>query len=157
MTDKEFRRLSRTELVDIIFELQQRCEACEAEKQVLKKKLEEKELKISRAGTLAEAVISINGVLEAAQSAADQYLLSLKNANKDAEQLIFDAKKESKRIIREAQDHAGKIEESAQKKADQIWDDFREKANAVIQAHQELSISTMRMTKDAKKKEEVSG
>ena len=28
MTDKELRRLSRAELVDIIFELQKRCEEC---------------------------------------------------------------------------------------------------------------------------------
>lgn len=78
MTDKEFRKLSRSELIDIIFELQQRYETIQNENNRLKKALEKRELNIANAGSLADAVIKINGVFEAAQAAADQYLLSVK-------------------------------------------------------------------------------
>ena len=75
MTDKEFRRLSRSELIDIIFELQQQLEQRKSEIQQLKQAVEKKELDISNAGSLAEAVVSINGVMEAAQAAAEEVTL----------------------------------------------------------------------------------
>lgn len=78
MTDKEFRRLSRAELIDIIFALQKQQEALQTENARLQHELDEKKLKISNAGSLADAVIAINGVLEAAQAAADQYIISVK-------------------------------------------------------------------------------
>ncbi len=78
MTDKEFRKLSRSELIDIIFELQQRYETIQNENNRLKQDLEKRELNIANAGSLADAVMKINGVFEAAQAAADQYLLSVK-------------------------------------------------------------------------------
>lgn len=77
MTDKEFRKLSRSELIDIIFELQQRYETIQNENNRLKQTLEKRELNIANAGSLADAVMKINGVFEAAQAAADQYLLSV--------------------------------------------------------------------------------
>lgn len=82
MTDKEFRKLSRSELVDIIFELQQRYERLQRENNRLKEALQKRELDIENAGSLADAVMAINGVFEAAQAAADQYLLSVKAKNR---------------------------------------------------------------------------
>ena len=103
MTDKEFRRLSRPELIDIIFELQQQLEQHKSEIQQLKQAVEKKELDISNAGSLAEAVVSINGVMEAAQAAADQYILSVKAANENAEKTLAAAKAEAVRIVCDAQ------------------------------------------------------
>lgn len=77
MTDRELRRLSRAELVDIIYELQNRNQQCEAEMEKLQKALDDKILKLSSAGSIAEASLKLSGVFEAAQAAADQYLASL--------------------------------------------------------------------------------
>ncbi len=90
MTDKELRHLSRAELIDIIYELQKRNNEKEAQMQEMRNALDERTLRISKAGSIAEAAISVNGVVEAAQAAAEQYLASIRmleaeNAAKQAE------------------------------------------------------------------------
>lgn len=84
MTDKEFKRLSRVDLIDIIYELQRQKEAAEAQADQLRQRLEEKEIRIAKAGSIAEAALQINGIFEAAQAAADQYLASVR-ANAERE------------------------------------------------------------------------
>lgn len=141
MTDKEFRRLSRPELIDIIFELRQRYDKSQQENEILRQELAKKELNITNAGSLAEAALSINGVLEAAQAAANQYLISVKAMSGKAEQIIADAEAEGARIVKEAQERAQEIEVSAGKSAALLWDDFRAKATEMIEAHKELSVT----------------
>lgn len=74
MTDKELRRLSRFELLELLVaqgreidQLQQQLEEARAE-------LEDRRIKQDKAGSIAEAALSLNGVFEAAQKAAEQYL-----------------------------------------------------------------------------------
>ncbi len=78
MTEKQLKRLGRAELVDIIYELQKQNQQKEQECQALRDTLQKRELILSRAGSIAEAALQINGVMEAAQAAADQYLLSVR-------------------------------------------------------------------------------
>ena len=141
MTDKEFRRLSRPELIDIIFELQLQLKQRKGEIQRLTQAVQKRELDISNAGSLAEAVVSINGVMEAAQAAADQYILSAKAANEKAEQTLVEAKAEAVRIVCDAQEKAKQIEASTMKSTSLIWDDFQSKVTEMLEAHKELSIS----------------
>ena len=74
MTSKELKRLSRRELLEMLIEqmkenqrLRNRLEQAEAE-------LENRELVSLRAGSMAEAAMQLNGVFEAADKAARQYL-----------------------------------------------------------------------------------
>lgn len=85
MTDKEFRKLNRAELVDIIYELQKQKEECDARIEDLEAQLAEKTLHIENAGSIAEASLALNGVFIAAQAAADQYLQSIHAANEENE------------------------------------------------------------------------
>ena len=71
MTDKELKHLSRMELIDIIYELQKQNEQNAAQIEKLQAALDEKELHIENAGSIAEAAVQISGVLEAAQAAAE--------------------------------------------------------------------------------------
>ena len=70
MTDKEFKRLSRAQLIEIIYRLQLKEEELSAQNQQLKEALAEKRLRMDRVGNLAEAVLEINNVMKAAQDAA---------------------------------------------------------------------------------------
>ena len=63
MTDKEFKRLSRPELIDIIYQLQLRQETLTAENQKLKQQLEDRRMRIQEAGNIAEASLNIHNVL----------------------------------------------------------------------------------------------
>ena len=68
MTDKELRHLSHLELIDIIYELQKQNDASAAQIEALQSKLAEKEIRIAKASSIAEAAIGINGVFETAQA-----------------------------------------------------------------------------------------
>ena len=74
MTDKEFKRLSRSQLIDIIYQLQIKHEELIQENQNLKEALEDKRTHLRQAGNIAEASLAIHNVMQAAQDAASQYL-----------------------------------------------------------------------------------
>lgn len=149
MTDKELKRLGRAELIDIVYELQLRNEQSQEQIASLQARLDEKLLKIESCGSIAEAAIAVNRVVEAAQAAADQYLESIHAANADmdkklddaqraSEELLAAAEKRADEIIREAEIRGKTITEQAQKKADEHWNEFQRKADELISAHEEL-------------------
>ena len=78
MTDVELRKLKRADLLEILVEQGQENEALKARVEELEKKLEDREIRINNAGTIAEAAFEMNGVLEATQAAAQQYLDNIK-------------------------------------------------------------------------------
>lgn len=78
MTDKEFRKLRRSALIKIIFEYQHREQEMQAEIKALKAQLEARELKITEAGSIADAVIRLNELFETAQKTADDYIAQVK-------------------------------------------------------------------------------
>lgn len=74
MTDRKFRHLSRTALVDIIYELQKNNQSLQDQLMIAQQQLEEKYIVLSHAGTLAEAVVGLNKLMETAQKTAEDYL-----------------------------------------------------------------------------------
>lgn len=108
MTDKEFKRLSKSDLLDIIFELQKNEKELQGKNEELEQKLASKELKIENAGSIAEAALAVNGFFEVAQAAADQYAAQaaqlLERAQKEAEAIIADAHIKAEQIMKEAKD-----------------------------------------------------
>jgi len=82
MTEKELKKLNRKQLLELLLQQTERVELLEAELEETKQKLSERIIKEKEAGSIAAAALMLNGVFEAAQAAADQYLESIKNANK---------------------------------------------------------------------------
>lgn len=149
MTDKDLRRLSRAELLDILYEQQKRYEDSLAENQALRQQLEDRTLRIASAGSIAEAAIQVNGVFEAAQAAADQYLASVKAATAEMVQKTDEAQRQREAILENARQEAAGIVQAAQAQADQLlaganaqidtrWKEFQKNADALIHAHDEL-------------------
>ena len=147
MTDKDLRRLSRAELLDILYEQRKRYEDSLAENQALRQQLEDRTLRIASAGSIAEAAIQVNGVFEAAQAAADQYLASVKAATAEMVQktdeaqrqtILQDAKQQAGQIVQDAQAQADRILAEAGAQVDACWAEFQKNADALIHAHDEL-------------------
>ena len=145
MTDKDLRRLSRAELLDILYEQRKRYEDSLAENQALRQQLEDRTLRIASTGSIAEAAIQVNGVFEA----ADQYLASVKAATAEMVQKTDEAQRQRETIIQDAKQQAGQIVQDAQAQADRIlaeagaqvdarWAEFQKNADALIHAHDEL-------------------
>ena len=110
MTDKEFKRLNRSQLIDIIYQLQLKQEELTADNEKLSKALADKRLRVSKAGNIAEAALDIHNVMQAAQDAADHYL----------EEIKIRAKNDYQRILIEARTEAAAMIANAKKEAEQI-------------------------------------
>lgn len=78
MTSRELRKESRAGLLEILLAQSSEIDRLKAEVASLNEKLEEKELVMSRSGSIAEASLELNRVFEAAQLVADQYVRSIR-------------------------------------------------------------------------------
>ena len=100
--EKDLKRLNRAELLELLLEQTREVERLNAALAEAEKKLAERELKIEKAGTLAEAAILINGVTEAYEAAAAQYLENIKRMQEETaarcEEIIQDAYRKAKQI-----------------------------------------------------------
>lgn len=79
MVDKELKKLSRKELLEMLVIQTRKSEQLEKRVKELEEKLADKRIKIETAGNLAEAALKLSGVFEAAQMASEIYLESLKS------------------------------------------------------------------------------
>ena len=107
MTDKEFKQLSRAQLIDIIYQLQLQVEEITEHNQKLKKALEDKRIRISNAGSIAEAALELNDCFRGAQNAAEHYLQEIKTMRNETEaecmRILAEARAEAERIVASAQ------------------------------------------------------
>ena len=107
MTDREFKRLSRAQLIDIIYQLQVKQEELTEENLKLKEELADKRIRLRQAGNIAEAALSIHNVMESAQAAAAQYLEEIRQMKAETAELcrttLEKAKAEAAAIINQAQ------------------------------------------------------
>lgn len=93
MNDRELKRLSKIELLEMMLELSEENEKLKKELEEKDKELESKRIMIEEAGDIAEASLKLNRVFEAARDAADQYIKNI--------QLLERAKKQEVRKVME--------------------------------------------------------
>lgn len=102
MKDKKLRRMNRHELLELLLVQTQETERLQEQLEKAEAMLSERNLHIQEAGDLAQAVLVINGVMEAAQASAQQYLDNIIAMEEETrikcEKLISDAQKEAERI-----------------------------------------------------------
>lgn len=78
MAKQELKRLSRADLLALLLEERRKNDELSAELEQVKEKLADKNLQIEQSGSLAEAALRLNGVFEAAEAAAAQYLENIR-------------------------------------------------------------------------------
>lgn len=129
MADRELRHMRRTELVEIIFALKQSEDALKAENTALKAQLEERQIRLDKAGSIAQAALELNHVFENAQAAADDYLASVRAADHDdlqaqaqaeAAQILAQAQAEADRRKAQTERECRAMTEAAQRRCAQI-------------------------------------
>lgn len=103
MTDKEFQRLTRAQLIDIIYQLQLNQDKLTEENRQLKAALEDKSLRMDEAGNIAEAALIMNDVFRNAQNAAEQYLAEIRAIRAETEEqrqkILADAQAQAQEIL----------------------------------------------------------
>ena len=94
--------MSRSQLIEIIYQLQLRQDELTADNERLSKELADKRLRISQAGNIAQAALNIHNVMESAQAAAQVYLEEIRLMREETEaecrRLLASARQEAKTI-----------------------------------------------------------
>lgn len=133
MPDKNLKKLNRAELLELLISQMKENEALRAENDQLRREAESRMLDLESAGSIAEAALKVNGVFQAAETAAAQYLDNIKRmselkenigrraaekATYEAEKILQEARQEAQQIVSEAQAEAKRIKDE--------WDEYWE-------------------------------
>ena len=86
MNEKDFRKLKRVELYEIMLAQAEEIDDLRAQLAAAKKELENKRIDIQQSGSIAEASLKLTNVFEEAQKAADLYLSNIKRETGDADE-----------------------------------------------------------------------
>lgn len=120
MTDNELRHLNRRELLELLIAVTHENTLLKEECGELRQKLDDWVIRSEEAGSLAEAALRLNGVFEAAQAAADQYLDSVRSADTYFEEKRQETEEKAAFILNAARSRAAEIEEQAGQRAAEI-------------------------------------
>ena len=132
MTDKELRRLSRSELLEMLIaqaaendQLKNRLEQAEAQ-------LRDRKIAINNAGSLAEAALSLNGVFQAAEAAAQQYLENIQRISSQQDAISRVIKEQSAKEAAQIRQEAEAYSQKAHAEADAYWKQIVGKAAKLL-------------------------
>lgn len=120
MTDKELRRLSRMELIQLLLEQAKELERLQQELKEAQSALKSRELAIHKVGSIAEASLAVNQVMEAAQRAADQFLENTKT----------EYTRRAQKQYNEIRSSLDELEAATKAKCDAMLEEARRKAGA---------------------------
>ena len=153
MTDKELQKMKRIELLEMLVEQSKQVEDLQKQVNKLEKELKSREIMMDQAGNIAEASLMLNGVFDAAQAAAQQYLENIQNLSgrqqKVCEKLEQETREKCELLAKETVERCSLLEketeekcksmlEEAEKAADKRWNDISNRLEDFYNAHQGL-------------------
>lgn len=132
MTDKELKRLNRTELLQLLMNQVRETEQLQAKVRELTEQIQKHEITCRNAGTLAEAALALNGVFQAADEAAQKYVQEMADRAAKQEQELQakaeEAKEQANKLLADATDSA----DITREKAEKYLADAKAKAEAIL-------------------------
>lgn len=108
-------------------------DALRRELEETKKQLADRELHMQEAGSIAEASMQLNGVFEAAQRAADQYLESIRYQSEHVEEKCAALEAATRLRCEQMVKEAEATVQQAQKDSDECWRDVKGKLEGFLQ------------------------
>ena len=149
MSSKELRRLSRAELLEILIAQTKENDKLKAQLRETEEKLSDKTLKIGSAGSIAQAALQINGVFEAAQRAADQYLENVVSQSRTSPFLSREYADRSEHMLSEARAKCAAMEQDTARRCDEMvrsaeaevqarWSELHQRMESYLREHEQL-------------------
>ncbi|MBQ3087339.1 MAG: hypothetical protein IJC45_08385 [Clostridia bacterium] len=111
MTNKELRKMGRSELLQILILQMEENEALRRKLEAATEELESRQLAVGNAGSLAEAALQINGVFAAAEAAAEQYLDNVRTSSLSAPSTVMAVASEGARQRHKTQEECRRMRE----------------------------------------------
>ncbi len=142
---KELRKLNRGELLTMLISITKRCDDLEAELEEANRKLADRSIKISESGSMAEALLKINGVMEAADRASREYVETIRSMYENQDDavlnMIDDTKSRCAQIEKETKIRCQDMIEKAKAESQAYWNEAYDKVRqykAVIDSMKEM-------------------
>ena len=82
--NKDLKKLKRSDLLELMFQLQKEVEHLKEENENLRKKNDDRNIMINEVGNIADAAMKITNIFEEAQKSAEIYLESIRKKNEVA-------------------------------------------------------------------------
>lgn len=164
MANVELRKLRREELLEMLIEQSKEVEALRGQIDEMQKKLDDREIRLNKAGTLAEAAFQLNGVFDAAHAAAEQYLDNIarlsarqetvcaqmeEETKARTEQLLADTMLACETKERTVADRCAAMEQAVQERCSLMKEETIESCNSMKQNTEELCRTLKQETQDA--------
>ena len=137
MKQTDLRGLSRGELLELLVQQGEEMEQLRERLAECERQLQDKKIALDEAGTIAEAAMKVNGVFEAAQTAATQYLDNLQELLEEqkarmavADQLMAKTERECAAMRMDTEKQCEKMLEKAKRESLAYWTKVSRKLNA---------------------------
>jgi len=153
MTEKELRKLSRADLLEMLIDQGEELRRVKEQLEEAEDALRDREIKIDTAGSIAEAALQLNGVFEAAQASCEQYMENIRKLSSRQEAVCRKLEQESKdraaRQLAETKRQCAAMEADTKAKCAEMtmrakiesqkyWDDVSAKLDRFYEEHQGL-------------------
>ena len=119
MTDKELRKLTRAELLELLLVQSREIDRLNTQVEELYDQIRNREINLAQTGNIAEAALKLNQVFEAAQAAADEYLQNVMNP-------VSDTQKRCEQMLEETRQQCNHMTEEARERIHKIWQIIRQ-------------------------------
>lgn len=130
--------LSKNEMVMVMHDQEQEIERLKAKVSELQATIDNYEIKVEEAGTLAEASAQINNLFEAAQATVETYIENMKKRAEKSEEILADVQKQADGIISEAEAVAQKRLAAADAEIDEKWAVIESRLLVLYESHKGL-------------------
>lgn len=146
MKDRELRRLSRTDLLELLLAQRRENEQLRCILDQTQAQLADRTIRIDKAGSIAEASLQLSGIFDAAQDSCQYYMDNIRllseRQNEVCQQMERETKEKCDRMVMEAE-----------MKAQQCWENCSEKIKQLVASFEGLqqamdAFSTMNQKKD---------
>ncbi len=140
MTDKEVKKLKRTELLEMLIEQTEENEKLKSANEALREQLAQRTITLENAGSIAEAALQVTKIFSEAQDSADRYLESIRAKEAAMEQTLAQREKESadkcaaverevrarcEKTVEEAKSRCEELEKRTKKKCEQMLEEAK--------------------------------
>ena len=131
MTEKELRRLSRTDLLELLLAQRRENEQLRCVLDQTQAQLADRTIKIDKAGSIAEASLQLSGIFNAAQDSCQYYLDNIRLLSERQSQIC-------QQMEQETREKCDRMIAEAELKTQQCWDNCSAKIRQLVESFEGL-------------------
>lgn len=131
MTERELRRLSRTDLLELLVAQRRENEQLRCILDQTQAQLADRTIQIDNAGSIAEASLQLSGIFNAAQDSCQYYLENIRLLSERQAQAC-------QKMEQEAKEKCDRMVAEAEAKAQQCWENCSVKIKQLVDAFEGL-------------------